>query len=470
MKIAALQNNINQNIKKIQEQFYETPDLVIRNIGIDKNQVECTLLYLESLTDKYTIQEHVLSPLLHCSFYENQEPPVAVGKILKIYSLQDIENALLAGDSVLLVQGRPYGYQLETKGWPQRQPQDTQNELSIKGTQQSLIETSNQNIALIRRYIPQSELIIRERNIAKKQKNKLSILYIKNQIESAILQELEVRITKIHADLLINTGELVEWLEDSPYSPFPQFLLTERPDWIAKHLKDGRIVLILDNTSQALIVPMNFVGFFKSIDDYGSRWYIASFMRVLRFVAFIVSILLPALYVAVISFHFEVIPMRLLFSIADSRAQVPFHPILEVSMMLGSLELMREAAIRLPAPIGLTVGIVSGTIIGQAAVQAGIVSNIMIIVVGVTALASYIIPSYDMGDTVRLLRFPFIILAACFGLIGIIVGWMILVSHIINLESLGTPYGTPFSPIKFSGFKDTFLRVPLKWLHKKRNG
>ncbi|MGR5979031.1 spore germination protein [Bacillus cereus] len=189
----------------------------------------------------------------------------------------------------------------------------------------------------------------------------------------------------------------------------------------------------------------------------------------MRLFAFITALFLPSIYIALLSFHFEVIPIQLFFSIAESRAQVPFPTILEAFLMLVVLELMREAAIRLPAPIGPTVGIVSGTIIGQAAVQTGLVSNAMVIVIGITALASYIIPNYDMGTAIRLLRFPLMVLATCFGLVGIIIGWMLLLIHLIGLESLGTPYGRPFAPLYFKELKDSFVRFPLKFIHNKCN-
>jgi spore germination protein len=209
------------------------------------------------------------------------------------------------------------------------------------------------------------------------------------------------------------------------------------------------------------------MSFFQGIDDYGTRWLVSSFIRLLRFIALMMALFLPATYVAFISFNFEVIPMKLLLSIAESRIQVPLSPVMEAILMEVTLELMREAALRLPSPIGQTIGIVGGIIIGQAAVQAGIVSNIMIIVVAVTAIASYNIPNYDMSSSIRLLRFPMMLAAAMFGVIGIVIGGMTLIAHIISLESLGTPYGSPLAPFRIADMKDAFLRLPL-WAMKKR--
>ena len=207
--------------------------------------------------------------------------------------------------------------------------------------------------------------------------------------------------------------------------------------------------------------------FFQGIDDYGTRWLVASFIRLMRFFALMIALFMPATYVAFISFDYEVIPMKLLLSIAESRIQVPLSPVMEALLMEMTLELMREAALRLPTPIGQTIGIVGGIIIGQAAVQAGIVSNIMIIVVAVTAIASYNIPNYDMSSSIRLLRFPMMLAASFFGVIGIVIGGMTLIAHLISLESLGTPYGSPLAPFRISDMKDAFMRFPL-WAMKKR--
>ena len=243
--------------------------------------------------------------------------------------------------------------------------------------------------------------------------------------------------------------------------------MTERPDAAASHLMQGRICVVVDRSPSVLIAPMTMTAFFQSVDDYSTRWIAASFIRFLRFFAFFVAAFLPALYIAVISFNYEIIPLNLLLSIGESRGQVPFSPILEALIMELTLEMLREAGIRLPAPIGQTVGIVGGIVIGQTAVQAGIVSNIMVVVVALTGISSFIIPNYDMSSAIRLIRFPMMLLSSMFGIFGLTIGWMILIAHLISLESLGTPYGSPLAPFRIKDMKDTFVRLPL-WLMKSR--
>ena len=462
-----LDSDLSHNTEELQQLFSQAPDLVIRRFHITASQSEAALLYMTGLTNKDAIHNHVLKPLMNSSFDSNKELPITLGDIEIVYTYGDVENAILGGDSVLLLNGQNTGYRLDTKGWPQRQLNDPKNEISLKGANQGFVETGIQNIALIRRYIPNKELILKELTVGIRGKTKLSLLYLSDVASKDVLSELETRIQNINVDAIINTGELIEFIEDNPYSPFPQMMLTERPDTAVSHILQGRFVIIMDHSPNVLIAPANFMSFFQAVDDYGSRWLVASFIRVMRFLAFMIALFLPATYVAFISFNFEVIPMELLLTIAESRIQVPLPPVMEAVIMEMILELMREAALRLPTPIGQTIGIVGGIIIGQAAVQVGIVSNIMIIVVAVTAIASFNIPNYDMSSSIRLLRFPMMLSAAMFGIVGIVIGWMTIVGHLISLESLGTPYGTPLAPFRFADMKDAFLRFPL-WAMKSR--
>ncbi|MDM5234971.1 spore germination protein [Bacillus cereus] len=465
-----LDTDLSKNIADIQNIFRQAPDLVIRRFQITVDGLEAALVYLFGLTDKELIQNHVLSPLMNSDFDTKKELPIPLGQIKIINTLSQIENAIFGGDSVLLIHSRTTAHQLDTKGWPQRNVEDAHNEIALKGAHQGFTEIGSQNIAMIRRYIPHRELMVKEIVIGVRSKTRISILYLKDVVSEDVLKELETRIQKITVDAVASTGELIEFIEDHPYSPFPQFILTERPDLAVSHILQGRFVTVMDHSPNVLITPTNFISFFQGVDDYGTRWLVASSIRVLRFIAFMIALFLPASYVAFISFNFEVIPVELYLSIAESRTRVPFSPVMEALLMEITLETMREGALRIPTPIGQTVGIVGGIVIGQAAVQAGIVSNIMIIVVAVTAISSFVIPNYDMGAAVRLLRFPMMLAAALFGIVGLVIGWMTLIGHLISLESLGTPYGTPLAPFRFADMKDTFIRLPLWALRKRSKG
>jgi len=459
--------DLSKNIAHIKNFFNESPDLVIRRFQVNTDGLDAALVYLSGLSDKQTIQNNVLTPLLNSTFHPNIELPISIGQVEKIDKWNQIQDAILEGDSVLFIHEMNMANRLDTKGGPERSIEDSKNEISLRGAHQGFVENNGQNIALIRRYIPDNELMLKELTIGKRGKTKVSLLYLRDVVSDDLRRELVDRLKNINVDSIINTGELIEFIEDNPYSPFPQFILTERPDTAVSHILQGRFAVIVDQSPQVLIAPANFISFFQGVDDYGTRWLVASFIRLMRFVAFMVALFLPATYVALISINYEVIPMQLYLSIAESRIKVPFFPVLEAIIMELTLEMMREASLRLPTPIGQTIGIVGAIIIGQAAVQAGIVSNIMIIVVAVTAISSFIIPNYDMGSAIRFIRFPMMLAASMFGVVGIVIGWMILVAHLITLESLGTPYGSPLAPFRFADMKDVFLRFPI-WTMKKR--
>lgn len=458
-----------ENMAVIQNIFSETPDLVVKNFVIKQTKCPAALVYLSGLTDTKTIHNHVLSPLLFEANKEDKdfEIQVSIGGVKENNSWQDIENAILQGNSVLFIDKRNNAFIYDTQGWPQRGIEDTSIESSLRGEHLGFTETGSNNIALIRRHIPNRELKMKEMTVGSRGNMKLTIMYLADVVNPDVLKELVDRLNKLDVDSILNAASLAEYIEDNPYSPFPQLFLTERPDFAAAEILEGRIVTVVDRSPNVLIGPATFETFFKSMDDYGARWLVASFIRLMRYFGFIVAIFLPATYIAVIAFHFEIIPLKLLLSIGASRERVPFPPFIEAIVMEITLEMLREAGIRLPAKIGQTVGIVGGIVIGQAAVEAGIVSNIMVIVVALTAIASFIIPNYDMGAAIRMLRFPMMFVASLFGFIGIAVGLMTLIAHFIALESLGTPYGSPIAPLRFPDWKDLFIRFPA-WFIVKR--
>lgn len=464
----SLYPELTQNIEELKRLFPASPDLVVYRFAIGRQEMQAALVYLDGLTDKNSINNDVLRPLMYgARETADSFPPPTIGSVRTGSDWSSIETAVHYGESVLFIEGKPEAWIYDTKGWPQRAIEDPQLESSLKGAHQGFVETGLQNIALIRRYLPDRELRITTHSIGRRSKTQVWIMYLEDVAHPEVLKELQSRIDRLDIDAVINTGELAERIEDNSFSPFPQFNMTERPDSAVSHMLQGRFVVVVDRSPCVIVAPSVFTAFFQSVDDYSSRWLIASFIRLLRFTAFLVALFLPAMYIAFISFNYEVIPLELFLSIAESRERVPFPPLLEAMLMEITLEMIREAGIRLPAPIGQSIGMVGGIIVGQAAVQAHVVSNIMVIIVASTAIASFIIPSYDMGTAVRLLRFPMMLLASLFGIIGLIVGLMMLTAHLVALESLGTPYGSPLAPFRWADMKDTFIRFPL-WAMIKR--
>lgn len=458
----ALTNTLSKNLEHLHNLFNDTPDLVVRSFQYRQIGSQSALVYLAGLTDKVSINNDILRPLMYETSEEaDNNSVVTLGGVNVIDDWKQIENAILQGQSVLFIDGYKHVEVFDTQGWPQRGIEDPQLEASLKGAHIGFTETASQNVSMIRRFIANRELKIKEYTIGKRSNTKVSILYLADVAHPEVLQELENRIRQVDVDCILNTGELAEFIEDNPYSPFPQFIMTERPDSAASQLLQGRMCVIMERSPSVLIAPVGIISFLQNVDDYSTRWMVASFLRILRFLAFLIAIFLPAIYISIISFNFQLIPLDLLISIGESRERVSFPPIIEALLMEVTLELLRESGIRLPAPIGQTVGIVGGIVIGQAVVEAGIVSNIMVIVVAATAIASFSIPNYDLASSLRLIRFPMMIIGWMFGIVGIVIGFMIIVAHLLSLESLGTPYGAPLAPIRFSDWKDLVIRAPL---------
>lgn len=465
---STIASSLSINLQQLAILFSGIPELITRTFSL-KTGEEAALVYIDGLVDKTAINMDIIRPLLFQEWNEKDfwDSSVSIGQIKKIEKWSEIENALLNGKSILMIDKQIVALEIETPGWPQRDIQEPSVESSLKGSHQGFTETASQNIALVRRYIATRELKIKECTVGLRSNAKISILYLADVVNEKVVREVESRINSLKIDTILNTGELAELIEDNSYTPFPQLGITERPDTVAHHLLKGRVAIVVDRSPGVLIGPMNFSSFFHVIDDYGVRWILASFTRILRFVAFFIAIFTPAIYIAMISFHYEVIPLKLLLTLEQSREKIPFPPLLEAMFMEMVLEMLREAGIRLPAPIGQTVGVVGGIIIGQAAVQAGLVSNVMVIVVSITAVASFIIPDLEMAGGVRIIRFPMMIISSLFGLVGIIIGMMVLIIHFLSLESLGVPYSSPISPIHISDLKDTFVRLPQRVLNKR---
>lgn len=456
------------NIEKLHALFTDTPDLVIREFRIEASGAWAALVFLEGLTNQDRLNERVLVPLIQGHATGSRDLPLGHMDHQCLWS--DVQHTILQGNSVLFVHGLDEAAVLRTSEFPQRAVLEPRTETSLKGAHTGFVESIEQNIALVRQYFPHREFKIRNLNVGRRSDTRVSLLYLADVANLELLEEMERRLRKLDLDLIINTGELAELIEDNPYSPFPQLLITERPDTTAKHIGQGRIAIVVDRSPSVILAPVSFTTFFQNIDDYSTRWSIASLIRILRFFAFGIAVCLPAIYIAVISYNFELIPLKLLFTIGQFRGNVPFPPFLEAMFMEVTLEMMREAGVRLPSPVGQTIGIVGGIVIGQAVVQAGLISNIMVIIVAFTAISSFILPNYDMVGAVRILRFMMMVMAALFGMFGIIIGMMTLLGHMLALESMGTPYGTPLAPMRFADWRDTFIRAPLRKLTKRPTG
>lgn len=455
--------NIEDNAHFLEDYFYHSQDLQTSRFTL--KQKKCVVLYFETLVDMDKLEQKFFVPLAGCIDNNNMES-FTFEHFQKTSYFDEITNKMLNGFSIILIDGEKNAFLVDTALTNERTTDEPQNEKVVRGPHQGFVENININLNLLRKRIEDRNLVVQYITHGIK-KNAIAIVYMKDIANEEIVNEVQRRIKSISTDVTFSSGYIEEFIEDATSSPFPQLLNTERPDRVSANLIEGRIAIFMDGTPTVLIAPINFFSFYQSPDDYNSRAYIGTFIRLIRLFSFLIAITLPAIYIAVIGFHFEIMPEKLVVTVKGSVDNIPYPPLIEALLMELTIELIREAGIRLPSAIGPTISIVGGLVIGDAIVKAGLISNTMIVIVATTAIASYVVPSNEMSSTVRLLRFPMMIAAATFGFVGIVLGLMTLLIHLCKLESFGAPYLAPIAPFRWQDLKDSIIRAPL-WKMKNR--
>jgi hypothetical protein len=371
---------------------------------------------------------------------------------------KEVINGILDGNVAMFAGENTY--LINVSGLEERSISQSETETVINGPHDSFNEVLKTNVSLIRRRVRSPRLKMIKLSVGEISKTKVLLIYIEGIANMDIVNHLKERIQLVKADSITDSNVLIQIIDDHQNSPFPQFYTTERPDIAVTKLYAGKIIGLVDDSPTIFCTPSSFFDFFESPDDYNQRWIIGTGVRILRYMALFITLILTAFYVSICTFHYEMIPQSLLQSIQQSRSRVPFPPIVEAIFLEIVIELLREAGARLPTKIGQTIGIVGGIVIGQAAVEAGITSNILIIVVAVSAIASFIVPSYIMSSSIRIVRFLFIFTAGFFGNIGIFFTLGILTIHLTGLTNLSSPYFMPVSPIFFKDWMDSIVRGP----------
>ena len=350
------------------------------------------------------------------------------------------------GNCCLIIDTLNVAFDIEVKGFKQRSVDSPDNEIVIKGPHEAFVENIRTNTSLLRRIVNNENLIIENLEVGKITKTKCAVCYMKNITNTDLVNEVKYRLNNLDIDALLSAGELEQLIADSNNLGIPQLLATERPDKASKYLLKGRVVVIVNGTPYGIIIPGILIDFLTSPEDTNLKVNFANFLRGLRVLAAFITLLLPGLYVAITSYHQEILPTGLLFSILASRENVPFPIILEILLMEFSFELIREASLRVPSAIGSTIGIVGALVLGQAAVSAGIVSPILIIIVAMTGISSFAIPDYSFGFHLRYFRFAFVLLGFVAGFLGIALGLFVYISLVCSLRSFGVSYTVPFAP------------------------
>lgn len=381
--------------------------------------------------------------------------------MVKTDDVHDIANKVTEG--FILIQMNkddPEGLLVPSLSTENRQISIPETEFSVVGPKEAFVESLDTNLNLIRKRLPIPEFTVKEVRVGKLSKTRVAIIYIDGIADEENVNTAIQRVNDIEYDHVVDSSYINQMISDNENSPFPQLIDTERPDRVASVLSEGKIAIMADGSPHALTGPTTIVEFFSAFEDYFLNWTLASVIRLIRLMGVMFSVLSSPLYVAVLTFHYEMIPENLLATLVASRNDIPFPPILEAIVLELSIELLREAGARLPSKVGQTIGIVGGIVIGTAAVQAGLTSNVLLIIVALAALASFTTPVYQMSNTIRLLRFPFLLFAQFLGVLGVAICFAFIVSHLLKLTSLGRPYIAPLYPLRVNDLKDALIRMP----------
>jgi spore germination protein len=469
-----LDKSLDKNIKTLQTIFKDCDDVIYRPFKI-AGKVKAELIFLDGLTNMGFVDEYIIKPLMLESRMANveirdeddafsyaQDRIITTGNVRRTAQLDDVLFDIMTGDVVIFIDGVANCIVVETKGWEHRQVNEPTSEPTIRGPKDAFTETLRVNTMLIRRRVRDPKLKLRTYHIGRRSKADVAVMYIESMVNHDVLDELNKRLDAIDADNIVGNAFIEHLIEDNWISPFPQIQTTERPDKVAAMLMDGKICIIVDNTPFVLLVPTTLNSLMQTPDDYYQRWLVATLIRLTRFIGSFAALLLPSLYIAMLSYHPEMIPTSLALSMAAGREGLPFPAFIEAFIMEGSLELLREAGMRLPGAMGQTIGVMGAIIIGQAAVSANVVSPAMVVVVAFTAISNFAIPSYDLAISFRILRFVLMLSAATLGLYGVILVVMLIISHLSVLKSFGIPYMAPWIPLNLRDLKDTIIRAP--WL------
>ncbi|WP_082130187.1 spore germination protein [Aneurinibacillus tyrosinisolvens] len=463
-----LSSTLDDNVKILKETFKNCSDVVFRELRMD-GKMYGFLIFIDGMVKTDDIHNNVLRPLLPQFLDENKETikddildesNIALSQLSKVKYYSDVVDNVLGANTVLLLDGKTEALVINAIGGNRRGVSEPQTEAVVRGPREGFAEGIRTNTGLIRFRVKSPRLKMEAMKIGEHTRTNVVLAYIEGVADPNVIKEARKRLSEIEIDGILETGYIEEFIEDNPHSPFPQFQYTERPDTVCGNLLEGKFAILVDGTPFVLIAPVTFWQLMQAGEDYYERYIIANMLRWLRYALMLIALFMPSLYIAVLTYHPDMLPTRLVLSIAASREAIPFPALVEALMMELAFEALREAGVRLPKAVGQGVSILGALIIGQGAVQAGIVSAPMVMVVALTGIASFTIPKYNLSIAVRMLRFPLMFLAASFGLFGIVIGGLLISIHLVNLRTFGVPYLSGVAPYNKHDIKDIFVRVP----------
>jgi spore germination protein KA len=475
---APISDSLDQNLAWLNEQIGHSADLVLRRLEpAAAPGTRLLIAYLDGLVDQAVLNVHIVQALQQAPARNEVDTEVWMGQLARcivssgaIQTSTDLEDALghiMKGMCVIMAEGARSVLAAEVSGGEQRSVEEPKTQAVLRGPQRSFTENIRTNVSLVRRIIHSPELCYEEWRIGRRTKTAVGLLYMKGITNESIVATVRERLSQIDIDGVLESNYIEEYIQDRQLTPFPTLLNTERPDATAGALLEGQLAIIVDGTPFVLLGPVSVHKFFQSPEDYYQRLDIATFLRLIRYSGFLISMLLPAAYIAITTFHQETLPTQLLFSLLGQREGIPLPALVEALLMELTFEVLREAGARLPRAIGPAISIVGALVLGQAAVQAGIISPAMIIVVAFTAISNFVMPQLNIAIAARLIRFALMIAAGMLGFFGIFAGLLVIAIHLTGLTSFGVPYMGPLAPLVPSGLIDTFVRAPFRAMKKR---
>ena len=468
-----LSMDLDKNVEDILGQFASCADVVLRRVTITKARQKAAIIFIPEITDTTRIEQACVRPLLALAdrrsalLHEDLQNELTILGMQQHHIIDDVIAAIAAGDAVLLLDGTPQATVLTTAKWEHRAVEKSDNEVSLRGSLQAFNEDTRTNIGLVRQFLRGHELKIEKLTCGRMTKTPVHILYLDPIAHPDQLQTVKQRLQQIKLDSVLDAGYIEQLIRDHPRSLFPTMGQTERPDRVAAQLVDGRIAIAVDHSPTMLTLPALFPEFFQVSEDYYGDFWIQSFLRLLRYAAFWVSLSLMSLYLIFLTYNPELLPTPLLLKLSAARMGIPSPTIVEVFFMGLLFEVLHEAGLRLPRPIGPAISIVGGLVVGEAAVTAGIVGAATVIAIAMAGILSFIIPNHSLAATLRLLRFPLLLITAMFGIVGFAAALLLLLLHMFSLTSFGEPYMQAAAPLRKRLLEDSIVRAPLDVLFKR---
>ena len=470
-----ISSNIEENIEEFNRIFKNDIDFLVRRFSLFSSQ-PAALLCLKSLVGKEEVERDIVKPLQESAYPIDQslnEVDYILNNVLyytdvkTVLDIAELIQSLTLGKAIIFIDGNEKALELDAKKPEKRAIEQPETERVVRGARDGFIEQIGTNVALLRYRLPVPEFRIESTEVGTRTRTKVAVCYMEDIVNETLLKEVKKRIDAIKMDGILDAGYIEQFIQENPWSPFPQILNTERPDKVIGNVLEGRVAILVEGSPFALIAPATFNQFYQTSEDYNDRWIISSIIRIIRVLALVFSLLFSSFYVTVLSFHPELIPAKFVVAASSGRQGVPFPVFIEVLLMEIAMEILREATVRMPQQVGGALSIVGVLVVGQAAVQAGFVSPITVVIIAMSTIGSFATPSYNAATAFRMLRFALIILAGTLGLLGLAVGIIVVLNHMIGLRSFGVPYMSPFSPGNAQALRDSVIRSPFDWLRKR---